>query len=589
MARRPLPRILSSGSASITRSREIARTAADSATDVLHPLITVTRGLRLLAVAGRQKWIATPKERRGPKLFLAAACVLVVALIPHGPVLALVSVMGAAAWKGRERTPVKTGPDDAETGRLRSLYEALVPYFSVADDPSPLFSHGGDWEKVFGGFAFDDDGRPTRLQVSYPAYFTDGEAASRTRIEQLLHAKSGRGREYHFAWDEEANQLVMTVLDPLPTSIAAQRFVTAPGETVLGFTDAGAVPRTVPVRDGDETRDASPVVWRTGARCTEPHLLVVGQPGSGTTTLLRSIALQALQHGDILVVEGSGAGEYGALTGRAGVLAVECGLTGALAALEWAAHETERRLIAANRARQAGHPAPDDITRPLWVLLDRPSALGHLAAADGRPDPQELLQVPLRHGRAAGVTVVMTDQFDSLDTLSETVRTHTRARAVLGPASREQIESVLGTQPHTTPTAEVPAGRGYARLGAGPVLRLQVPATPDPYDDATSATHRQAVLDLLPARHPQDPQDPLGPLDTDVPGRETDGEHVAEPLPVSPPMSLSMPRSMPEETVTAEVIRAEAEPMATVPIEAVPMDARPSEPQGKPQPAVAEG
>ncbi|MEV5616500.1 hypothetical protein [Streptomyces bacillaris] len=500
MARRPLPRILSSGSASITRSREIARTAADSATDVLHPLITIVRGLRLLAVSGRQKWVATPKERRGPKLFLAAACLLAVALVPYGPILALITVMGAAAWKGRERTPVKTGPDEAESTRLRALYEALVPYFSVADDPEPLFAHGGDWEKAFSGYAFDGDGRLTRLQVSYPAYFTDGEAAARARIEQLLHTKSGRGREYHFAWDEEANRLVMTVLGPLSTAIAAQRFVTAPGETVLGFTDPDAVRRTVPVRDGDTTADAAPVVWRTGSRSTEPHLLAVGQPGSGTTTLIRSIALQALQQGDVLVVDGSGTGEYGALVGRTGVLAVESGLGGALATLEWAAHETERRLIFANRARQGGHPLPEDIKRPLWILLDRPGVLGHLAAADGRPDPQELLQVPLRHGRAAGVTVVLADQFDALETLGETLRTHTRARVVLGPASPEQITAVLGSEPNTTPPAEVPAGRGYARLGTGPVLRLQVPATPDPYDEEASEGHRQAVLDVLPER-----------------------------------------------------------------------------------------
>lgn len=500
MARRPLPRILNSGSASITRGRELARTAVDNATDVLHPLIRITRGLRLLAGAGRRKWAATPKERRNPTLFLVAACLLVVALIPYGPLLALAAVMGAAAWKGRDRTPVKTGPDKTETGRLQALYEALVPYFSVADDPSPLFSHGGDWGKAFSGYAFDGDGRVTRLKIAYPAYFTDGEAASRVRIEQLLHAKSGRGREYHFAWDEEANQLVMSVLDALPTSIAAQRFVTTPGETVLGFTDDDAVQRKVPVTDGEGTRDAPPVVWRTGARSTEPHLLIVGQPGSGTSTLMRSIALQALQHGDILIIEGSGTGEYGCLTGRTGVLAVECGLAGALATLEWAAHETERRLIAANRARQAGHPPPEDTKRPLWILLDRPSVLGHLAAVDGRPDPQELLQVPLRHGRAANVTVVTTDQFDSLDTLSETVRTHTRARVVLGPCARDQVESVLGLEPHTTPPPDVPPGRGYARLGTGPVLRLQVPATPDPYDDATSEAQRQAVLDLLPAR-----------------------------------------------------------------------------------------
>lgn len=42
MARRPLPRILVNGNAQIAKSRELARTAADSATDVLHPLITVT-------------------------------------------------------------------------------------------------------------------------------------------------------------------------------------------------------------------------------------------------------------------------------------------------------------------------------------------------------------------------------------------------------------------------------------------------------------------------------------------------------------------------------------------------------------------
>ncbi|SCD80291.1 hypothetical protein GA0115253_101861, partial [Streptomyces sp. Termitarium-T10T-6] len=500
MARRPLPRILSSGSASITRSREIARTAADSATDVLHPLITVVRGLRLLAVSGRQKWVATPKERRGPKLFLGAACVLVVALVPYGPILALITVMGAAAWKGRERTPVRTGPDESETARLRSLYEALVPYFSTADDPDPLFAHGGDWSKAFDGYAFDQDGRLTRLRISYPAYFTDGEAAARSRIEQLLHTKSGRGREYHFGWDEEANRLVLTVLDALSTSVAAQRFVTAPGETVLGFTDPDSVSRTVPVLDGDTTVDASPVVWRTGGRSTEPHLLAVGQPGGGTTTLVRSIALQALQNGDVIIVDGGGSGEYAALTGRNGVLAVESGLGGALATLEWAAHETERRLITANLARQSGRPAPDDIRRPLWILLDRPGVLGHLAAADGRPDPQELLRIPLRHGRAP--------RSPSCWPSSSTRWTPSRRPSGPTPApapssdrpppSRSRPSSAQGRTP--TPPPEVPAGRGYVRLGAGPVLRLQVPVTPDPYDDATSDAHRQAVLDLLPGR-----------------------------------------------------------------------------------------
>ncbi|MFF8847234.1 hypothetical protein ACF08N_31715 [Streptomyces sp. NPDC015127] len=505
MARRPLPRILTSGSAQIARSREIARTAADSATDVLHPLITVTRGLRKLAAMARSKWAATPKERRGPTLFFVAACVLAVAVVPYGPLIALITVMAAAAWAGRARAPVRTGPDEAEVARLKALYEALVPYFSAPEDPAPLYAHGGEWSKVFSHYAFDEGGRLTRLHLTYPAYFTDSEAQSRARIERLLHAKSGRGREYRFSWDEEGNQLDMSVLPALSTSIAAQRFVTGPGESVLGFTDADAVQRTLPVTRGGTTEQAPPVIWRTGPRSTEPHLLAVGEPGSGTTTLLRSLALQALQHGDVLVVEGSGTGEYACLTGRPGVITVECGLAGALASLEWAARETERRLIAANRARQAGYPAPDNTKRPLWILLDRPSVLGHVAAADGRMDPQELLQMPLRHGRAVHVTVVVAEQFDSTGALSETVWTHTRARVVLGAAGFDQIEAVLGTAPRTTPATDVPPGRGYARLGTGPVLRLQVPAAPDPFDDATSEAHRQAVLDLLPPR-PDEPQ-----------------------------------------------------------------------------------
>ncbi|MFF1422446.1 hypothetical protein [Streptomyces sp. NPDC058280] len=548
MARRPLPRILRSGTGSggsdrIARSRDLARTAAGSATDVLQPLITVGRGLRLLSAAGRQRWAATPRDRRGPALFLVAVCVMVAALLPYGPLLALISVMAAAAWKGRAPTTARTGPADAQARRLQSLYEALVPYFSVPEDPRPLFAHGGSWDAAFSEQEFDAEGRLTRLRLAYPPYFPDGEPGARGRIEHLLHAKSGRGREYLFDWDEEINQLVLSVLPALATSIAAQRFVTIPGETVLGFTDDGAVQRTVPVRAGDESRDAPPVVWRTGPRSTEPHLLVVGLPGSGSTSLLRSLALQALQHGEVLIVEGSGTGEFTCMTGRTGVLAVESALDGALAGLEWAAQETERRLIAANGARQSGRPAPEDTRRPLWILVDRPSVFAHLAAADGRPDPQELLRVPLRHGRAAHVTVVVADQLDSLDALGETVRTHTRARVVLGSATPSQVESVLGAPPRTTPARDVPPGRGYARLGTGPVLRLQVPATPDPYDDMANEAHRRAVLELLPARHPSfdevaAPAPGPAPAQDRVPGQESDratGQAAAPgPVPAGP-------------------------------------------------------
>ncbi|WP_431954919.1 hypothetical protein [Actinacidiphila sp. bgisy167] len=497
MVRRPLSALLSSRP-SLSRGRELARAAVDSTADVLHPLLVIARGLARQAGWARDWWRDTPKDRRGPALLASVgAAFLVMALLPYGAYLLVAALMGSAGWMGRDRTPLATGPSGAENDRLTALYEALVPYLSVADDPSPLYAHDGSWEGAFGDHAFED-GRLVRLRLRYPAYFTDGEAAARARVEHVLQAKAGRGREYRFEWNEEENHLTLTALPPLSTDIAAQRFVTSPGETVIGFTDPEAVQRTVPVEDGAEVRDAPPVVWRTGPRSTEPHLLALGHPGTGTTTLLRSIALQALPEGDLVVVDGSGTGEYACLTGRPGVLAVESGLAGALATLEWAAHETERRLIAVNRARQAGRTAPDDVRRPLWILVDRPTVLSQLAHAENRPEPQELLDVPLRHGRAAGVTVAVADHLDGAEALSPVVIAQTRARVLLGAVTAEQTQAVLGAPQCSTSAAEVPPGRGYVRLGSGPVLRVQVPATPDPFDEDAAPSHRQAVLALLP-------------------------------------------------------------------------------------------
>lgn len=510
------------------RAHGAVRAGADGALDILHPLITLVRGLGRLTVLAVRWWVRTPKDRRGPALFLFAVGLLVVALLPWGPAFAVVLVVGAAAWQGREGSRTGSVPDEEENARLQALYEALVPHFALPGDPAPqpLFAHDGSWERAFEEADFAEDGRPERLLLHYPPHFRDSDPASRLLVERLLSAKSGRDREYRFVWDEEHNRLEMTVPGPLPQGIHAQRFVTGPGEIVLGFTDAESVHRRVPVTDGDRARDLPPVIWRTGPRSTESHLLAVGAPGAGSSTLLRSVVLQALQHGDVLVVDGGGSGEYTCLAGRSGVLAVETSLVGALASLEWVIHETERRLSAASRARQAGRGLPDDARRPLWVVLDRPAALSHLARAEARRDPQELLQVPLRHGRAANVTVAVAEHFECADQLSPAVRTYARARVLLGAASPAETRDVLGED--TPPPPGPLPGRGFARLGGGPPLRLQVPATPDPLDEAAGEAERQAVQRLLPQR--------AGTRAKGVTAQQGDPEASGAPGPVRPDM-----------------------------------------------------
>ncbi|MFJ6622882.1 hypothetical protein ACIQOW_35525 [Kitasatospora sp. NPDC091335] len=485
----------------LSRGRAIARTAGDHASDMFTPLSVIGRGLRHHADWAKERWQATPKERRGPTLFLTAAMGIGVYLLPHGLLFALIALMASAAWTGRapKAAPAPPAPDVADV-KLGALYAALTPYLCGPEDANPLYHFEGGYRSAFSAWEFDGEGRLARLELSYPAYFTDTEPASRARIEQVVQGKAGRAREFRFDWDEESNRLRISALAPLPTDVVAQRFVAAPGEIVLGFTDEDGTARTIPVTQGGTTVQQPPVVWRTGPRSSEPHLLALGVTGYGTSSLLRSIALQALPYGDLVVVDGAGTGEHACLVNRPGVHTVETSLHGALAALEWAAGETERRLAALNAARHAGTAPPEDVTRPLWLLLDHPTELSELAQAEGRPDPQDLLELPLRHGRAARVTVVVADDVEAGDRITATVRATTRARVVLGPAGPDEGRAALGAALDIVPASHVPVGRGYARIGNGAPVRLQVPATVDPLDDEAPDRLRDAVIALLPHR-----------------------------------------------------------------------------------------
>ncbi|MFG2824191.1 hypothetical protein ACGFX4_32770 [Kitasatospora sp. NPDC048365] len=484
----------------LTRGRDLARTAGDHAADMFAPLSLIGRGLRRHADWAKARWAATPKERRGPTLFLAAAAVLGVFLLPHGPLLAVVALMASAAWVGRDPKPAAPPEPDVADIKLTALYAALTPYLAGLDDPCPLYGAEGGYKGAFSSWEFDDEGRLAALELAYPPYFTDTEPAARARIEQVIQGKAGRSREYRFDWDEESNRLRVAALAALPADIAAQPFVTAPGEIVLGFTDGLGSRRTIPVTQAGATAQQPPVVWRVGPRSAEPHLLALGAAGYGTSTLLRSIALQALPHGDLVVIDGAGTGEHACLVNRPGVHTVETSLHGAVAAMEWVAKETERRLVALNAARHHGVAAPEDATRPLWLLLDHPTELSELAQAEGHPDPQELLETPLRHGRAARVTVVFVDDLEARDRISPTVRSAARARVVLGPVTPETGSSALGVPLDIVPAAQTPPGRGYARIGTTAPVRLQVPATVDPLDDEAPAALRDAVIALLPHR-----------------------------------------------------------------------------------------
>ncbi|MGW3039787.1 hypothetical protein ACWC9T_06965 [Kitasatospora sp. NPDC001159] len=531
----------------LSKGREVARTAGEHASDMFAPLAVIGRGLRHHAGWAKDRWQATPQDRRGPTLFLTAATLIGIYLLPHGLLFALIALMASAAWAGRApKAPPAPPPPDVADVKLGALYSALTPYLCGPGDANPLYHFEGNYRSAFSSWEFDGEGRLSRLELGYPAYFTDTEPTARARIEQVVQGKAGRAREYRFDWDEESNRLRIAAMAPLPTDIVAQRFVAAPGEIVLGFTDEDGTARTIPVSQGGTTAQQPPVVWRTGPRSSEPHLLALGVTGHGTSSLLRSVALQALPYADLVVIDGAGTGEHACLVNRPGVHTVETSLHGALAALEWATQETDRRLAALNAARHTGTAPPEDATRPLWLLLDHPTELSELAHAGGRPDPQDLLELPLRHGRAARVTVVIADDLEARDRITPTVRATTRARVLLGPAGPEECHAALGAPLDILPAAHAPIGRGYARIGNGTPVRLQVPATVDPLDEEAPPQLRDAVIALLPHRDSRTEASPATPPRPErAPTVHTDGAPPAHPVDLgkTEPMIRSRPIS----------------------------------------------
>jgi len=465
--------------------------------DTFSPVLTLSRGLRRQVAWSRAWWKAASADKRKGAAAAIAALLLALYFLPYAPLAALLLIVGGAAWLGREDKPATEPEADPTDVRLQAVYNGLVPYLADDHDPAGHFHPGGPYKNAFRHWELEGD-RITRLEFDYSPYFTDDDPAARARVERALHAKAGRAREYRYDWDTENNHLTLAALPPLPDAVPAQHYVTVAGEILLGITDAESTNRLTPIRVDGTTHQLPPVIWRTGTRGTDPHLLAVAPPGAGKSTLLRAIALQAARDGDVVVIDAGGSGDHTFLAGRPNILRVETDHRGAVETLTWLRHETERRIAAVTHAKQHGTPVPENARRPLWVILDEVVELTDHAAAQEAPDPQELLDLPLRLGRAARIGVISSARPGQLGRLRPALVADTHTRVVLGPLDADTIAEVLGARPGVSCGESVPAGRGWVRVGGGPVVRLQVPHTPDPLDDDTSASDRERVLALLP-------------------------------------------------------------------------------------------
>ena len=481
----------------LSRTRSATGGAWSRLLDVCYPLIVIGRGTRIGMARAVAWWKATPKEKRTLEGVVALVCVVCLGMLSMGPLLLLLAYVGGAAWLGRDTTKRTLDPESpARMGRLQAVYDGLVPYLQSADDPDQHFKPGGGFRDAFTEWEFDQTDALVRLRMDYSQYFRDGEADSRGKVERALEGKIGQANEYLYSWDEQGNHLEVRILPPLPAGIGSQPWPVAEIEFVLGFTDPSSATRLIPVLvpDPSASEDTltplsepsavprgfqvvqlSPAIWRVTCPSATPHLLVVGGQQSGKSTALRSLLVQALARGhQVAVADSDATAEYTELTGRPGVLRVTEDPADSLELLDWFGLELERRAERFTGSEQ--EPADP----PLWLFIDGLPELLDAAAAHGRANIQDQLAGLARKARFANTTLVATARTEHAAKLRPALRGQLANRVALGKVDPVTSTALFGGTLELGGGQAMPAGRGYARIGTGPVIRLQTPYAPTP-------------------------------------------------------------------------------------------------------------
>lgn len=510
----------------VTRGWEFTGDLKARLREILYPVILVLRGLRRAATGGRAWWAAGTKERRRVQAAAVVVVLVLLGLMPYGPTLLIVGFVCWIGWLGRDTTPKDAVPE-SHAGRLQAVYDGLVPYLHDEHDPDQHFKPGGEFKDAFTSWEFDEHDRITAFSIDYSQYVRDGEAECRASVERAIEGKVGRRNEFLYDWDEEGNHLHVRVLTPLPGGLAAQPWPVAEIEYVLGITDPDSAGRLIPVLlpeepgvdaeplppdiaarvaappEGWRTAVVAPVVWRVGTPCPHPHLLVTGPSLSGKTTVLRSLLGQALGRGQqVAVIDVEQTESYADLAGRPGVRGVAEDAERALELLDWFGLECERRAeqrradaeamangdttsfpalkvpdAAADGLEAAPDPgAPAEPT--LWLCVDGVPELLDAAARLGRADLADTLASLARKARYAGVLLLMTAREERVLELRPALRAQLTVRVAMGSVEPAVSTALFGGTLELGGSRKLPAGRGYVRIGNGPVIRLQAPYTP---------------------------------------------------------------------------------------------------------------
>jgi DNA segregation ATPase FtsK/SpoIIIE-like protein len=100
------------------------------------------------------------------------------------------------------------------------------------------------------------------------------------------------------------------------------------------------------------------------------------------------------------------------------------------------------------------------------------------AARLGRPNLEDTLAVLARKARYADVLLITTAREERVLELRPALRAQLTVRVAMGAVEPDVSTALFGGTLELGGSRRLPAGRGYVRIGNGPVIRLQTPYAP---------------------------------------------------------------------------------------------------------------
>jgi DNA segregation ATPase FtsK/SpoIIIE-like protein len=114
----------------------------------------------------------------------------------------------------------------------------------------------------------------------------------------------------------------------------------------------------------------------------------------------------------------------------------------------------------------------------LWLCIDGLPELLDAAASVGRPQLEETLASLARKARYAGVLLLATAGDERVLQLRPALRGQLTVRVAMGTVDPSVSTALFGGTLELGGSRRLPVGRGYVRVGTGPVIRLQTPYAP---------------------------------------------------------------------------------------------------------------